>query len=206
MQPLFTFLIPCYNGEIFINNSLHSLMNERLLNEGVMNMYEVILISDGSTDNSLNLAQKWANEWNKKVRKNFFKIIDKPNGQYGSVINKGLKIANGIYFKVLDVDDTFNVSSLIKLLYTAAGFRKQVDLIFTDHTYEKVGSNNQEILSLRDKFEPNKFLNIKNTSLPNDLITMHSIIYRTEVLKKINYKQIEGGFLFRFTVFANPFK
>ena len=194
MKPLFTFLVPCYNGEQFINNSFHSLMNERLLNEDVMNMYEVILISDGSTDGSLELANKWANEWNQKVRKNFVKIIDKPNGQYGSVINKGLKIAKGVYFKVLDVDDTFNVSSLIKLLYTVIGFRKQVDVIFTDHTYEKVGSNKQELLSWRNNFEPNKFLNIKKTSLPNDLITMHSIIYRTEILKEIKYKQIEGIF------------
>lgn len=194
MQPLFTFLVPCYNGEIFINNSFHSLMNERLFNEGLMNMYEVILISDGSTDNSVQLASKWADEWNKKVRKNFVRIIDKKNGQYGSVINRGLKIAKGIYFKVLDVDDTFNVSSLIKLLYATAGFRKQVDVIFTDHTYEKVGSNNQELLSLRNNFEPNKFLDIKKTSLPNDLITMHSIIYRTNILRDMNYKQIEGVF------------
>lgn len=194
MKPLFTFLVPCYNGETFINNSFHSLMNERLFNEEVMNMYEVILISDGSTDDSIKLANMWAKEWNKRVRKDFVRVIEKENGQYGSVINKGLKIAKGTYFKVLDVDDTFNVSSLINLLYTAAGFRKQVDVIFTDHTYEKVGVNKQEILSLRDSFEPNKFLDIRKTGFPSDLITMHSIIYRTEVLREINYKQIEGVF------------
>jgi len=56
MKPLYTFIVPCYNGETFINNSFHSLMNERLFDEGIMHMYEVVLISDGSTDRSVELA------------------------------------------------------------------------------------------------------------------------------------------------------
>ena len=172
--------------------AFHSLINERIMEQNLAEMFEIIFVDDGSTDDSLAMARTYAKKWNKEVRKDFIRVIKKKNGQYGSVINKGLELANGFYFKVLDVDDTFNVSSFIKVLYITNGLKKQVDMILTDHIYDKVGSNKQELLTLRDAFEPNVVLDAKKTEFPNSLITMHSVIYRTDMLRDINYKQLEG--------------
>ena len=192
MRPLYTILIPCYNGTSFMDMSFHSLINERIIEEGLTHMYEIVFIDDGSTDGSAKLARTYATKWNKRVRKDFIRVLKKKNGQYGSVINKGLEMANGHYFKVLDVDDTFNVTSWIKLLYTTNGLNKHVDMILTDHVFDKVGANRQELESLRKAFEPNVVIDARTATFPNSLMTMHSVIYRTDLLREIEYKQLEG--------------
>lgn len=191
-RPLFTFVIPAYNGSPYIEDSIHSLINDRILENNIHIFYEIIIINDGSIDNTVAKANGLAEKWNQKTRENFIRVIDKENGQYGSVINRGIKEAKGIYFKVLDVDDTFHTSSLISLIKITNGFKNQVDLILTDHVYEKVAVNKREKQSLINSFVPYEILNIKDQNLPKVLITMHSIIYRLDLLKKIGFKQIEG--------------
>lgn len=193
-QPLISFIVPAFNGEPFIRHCFHSLVNDRIIQEGIWNDYEIILINDGSKDKTSFLANKIADEWNYRFDKQFIRVIDKPNGQYGSVINRGLKEAKGVYFKVLDVDDTFHVESLIQLVFTIKGLTNQPDVVFTDHTFEKVGTNNQELQTLREHFHPYVMMNVKTTPFPNDLITMHSIIYKKSLLIEMEYEQIEGVF------------
>lgn len=192
MKPLFTFVVPAYNGEPFLDTSIHSLVSQRLIEEKLVDLYEIIIVNDGSKDNTEAKAAELAKKWNKTIRKDFIRVINKPNGQYGSVINRGVQEAKGTYFKVLDCDDTFNTASLIKLIYLTLGLEKTVDVIFTDHTFEKVGVDKQVLLSLRKWFEPYKIINLQKQKFPSDLITMHSIIYRTDLLREINYKQVEG--------------
>lgn len=189
---LLSFIIPTYNGELFLNLSLHSLLNSTIERENLAKYYEIIIINDGSKDNSYKKACELANIWNKKIRDNFIKVINKPNGQYGSVINRGIKEANGKYFKVLDVDDTFNVNNLVEIIYILIGIKQDIDIIITDFSFEKALSNNQIQYTWRKWFEPYKILDLKKTPLPNNIITMHSITYRTELLRSINYHQIEG--------------
>lgn len=191
-KPLFTFVIPAYNGAPFIDESIHSLINNRILNINIHLYYEIIVINDGSTDNTIAKANAHAKYWNEKTRPDFIRVIDKENGQYGSVINKGIQEANGVYFKVLDVDDTFHQTSLIELIKIVSGLPKKPDVIFTDHVYEKVEVNTRESQTLRLTFVPYKLMEIKEVIWPTDLVTMHSVIYRLDLLKNINYKQIEG--------------
>lgn len=192
-QPLFTFLIPAFNGEPFLRTSMHSLINDRILENNIHQFYEIIIIDDGSTDNTFSLGKEIAKEWNKKTKnKDFIKVIRKNNGHYGSVINRGIKEANGLYFKVLDVDDTFHISSLIELIKVVNGFKEKIDVIFTDHTFEKVGVNTQILQGLSKYFTPYEVLEVNKVKWPKEIITMHSIIYRTELLRDINYEQVEG--------------
>ena len=191
-KTLFTFVIPAYNGSPFIDESIHSLINERIMETNIHLFYEIIVINDGSTDNTVSKAEKLAKKWNKKTRENFIRVIDKPNGQYGSVINRGIQESNGVYFKVLDVDDTFHLTSLIELVQVTHGLKKKPDVIFTDYTFEKIGSNEKHLQTLRNSFDPYELFEIQELKWPKDLITMHSVIYRLDLLKAINYKQIEG--------------
>ncbi len=191
---LFSIVIPMYNGEKYIDNVMHSLINEKVLLEDFFDFIEIIIINDGSSDNGSKKAKVWEEEWNKKIRKDFIRVIDKENGQYGSVINCALKIVNGKYIKVLDVDDIFNTKNFIDIIDIIYGININVDIILTDFIFDKVLENKQIIYRWTKYFEPYKVLKMKDQTFPNSIITMHSIIYRTEFLRSINYEQVEGIF------------
>ncbi|WP_161565516.1 glycosyltransferase family 2 protein [Mycoplasma sp. ATU-Cv-703] len=191
-RPLYSLVIPCYNGQDFLPLALHSVVNHQMIKRNLTRLYEVIVIDDGSTDDSLRVARELARGYNALVRPDFIRVIAQPNGQYGSVINHALKLARGIYFKILDVDDTFSTDDFIKLLYISAGLSSQVDVIVTDHTFEKIGVNKTYRKSFRNYIEPFRIIDTRQIALPSDLITMHSLVYRLDFLRKIKYRQLEG--------------
>ena len=86
-------IIPVFNTGKYLSECLDSLLNQGLEN------YEIIIIDDGSTDNSAEIIEKYSNSYS-----NIINIYQKNNGQ-GSARNKGLKIAQGeyIYFSVLTI-------------------------------------------------------------------------------------------------------
>lgn len=188
---LFTFVIPSYNAEKHLNISLPSILNSTLFDSNLMNNYEVIIVNDGSKDDTTNVAKSYLKKWNTKVRKNFVTLLEKENGQYGSVINLALKQAKGTYFKVLDADDSFDTKILIDIINIIKGQKKLIDVLLVDYSMEKVANNRKIIISQKNNFVPYKILYIRNLKFPYTIITMHSIFYRTNFLKKINYEQIE---------------
>lgn len=93
---LLSIIIPVYNVEAYLRKCLDSL----LLSKEWMEKLEVIVVNDGTPDNSMSIA----NEYSKKYP-GTFRIIDKENGGHGSAWNVGLKEATGKYVKFLDSDD-----------------------------------------------------------------------------------------------------
>jgi glycosyltransferase involved in cell wall biosynthesis len=89
----FSIIIPVYNVENYLKACLDSVLNQDYQS------YEVILINDGSTDNSLDVCNYYASI-NPKI-----KVVSKPNGGLSSARNEGLKIANGNYIWFIDSDD-----------------------------------------------------------------------------------------------------
>lgn len=189
---ILSILIPMYNGESFIDNCLHSILNEQTIEEEILKYIEIIIVNDGSKDDGSKRAKEWALEWNTKMSNNFIQVIDKENGQYGSVINCGIPLARGRYLKVLDVDDIFNTKHLIDIIRIIASIRINVDIVLTDFIFDKVNRNKQIVYKWDKYFDPYKIIEMKRAKFPNSIITMHSIIYRTQFLKDINYHQIEG--------------
>ena len=106
MKKILTVLIPVYNTEKYIKRCLDSLIDESIIDN-----IEILIVSDGSKDNSILIAKDY-----EKKYPNSIKIIEKENGGHGSTINKGLEIATGKYFRVLDSDDWFNTSDFVKLV------------------------------------------------------------------------------------------
>ena len=107
MDKILTIIIPTYNMSEYLDTCLKSLIIES-------NLLEFLIINDGSKDNSLDIAKKY-----EKKYPHIFRTIDKPNGNYGSCINRGLKEATGKYVKVLDADDKFNTDNLMNLVEIA---------------------------------------------------------------------------------------
>lgn len=100
----FSFIIPIYNGEKFINKTVREIGQTNLED------YEVILVNDGSTDNSEFICDTLAKE-NKKIH-----CIHQRNHGVSSARNNGLKAATGEYVLFLDADDMLETRRLSKLL------------------------------------------------------------------------------------------
>lgn len=84
-------IVPAYNNEKYIEQCIESLLNQK-----TKVSYEVIAINDGSSDNTLNILNKYKDQ---------IKVIDKKNSGPGDTRNIGMKEAEGSYFMFVDSDD-----------------------------------------------------------------------------------------------------
>lgn len=110
MQKLLTIVVPVYKVEAYINKCLDSL----LLSPDKMQQLEVIIVNDGTPDNSAELSREYVKRYPESFRQ-----IDKENGGHGSAWNVGLKEATGKYVRFLDSDDWLsNLDLLMKELET----------------------------------------------------------------------------------------
>lgn len=96
MQKLLTIVVPVYKVEAYINKCLDSL----LLSPDKMQQLEVIIVNDGTPDDSAELSREYVKRYPESFRQ-----IDKENGGHGSAWNVGLKEATGKYLRFLDSDD-----------------------------------------------------------------------------------------------------
>ncbi|TXE10896.1 glycosyltransferase [Gelidibacter salicanalis] len=101
-------IIPVYNVEKYIAQCLDSVLNQDLGPEE----YEIIVVNDGSTDSSAEIAHSYARN-NTNI-----KVIDKENGGVGSARNCGMDLAIGKYIYFIDSDDYLIKNSLKKLIDT----------------------------------------------------------------------------------------
>ena len=95
-------IVPTYNVESYIAECIDSILAQRTSFRIL-----VTVVNDGSTDNSVEIAQKYVNKY-----PDVYRILNKENGGHGSAINEGVKIIKGSYFKVVDADDWVNTDVL----------------------------------------------------------------------------------------------
>lgn len=152
--------------------------------EDLQKKLEVLVVIDGAKDRSSEIAHIYQDKY-----PHLFRVIDKENGNYGSCVNRGLKEATGKYIKVLDADDSFDTCNLTSFLRFLDG--ANVDVIFSDFVKVDLDGN---ILDTTEFELPKGSIfsleELNSRKLP--IILMHSITYRTAMLKDINYTQTEG--------------
>ena len=102
-KPLITFAIPSYNSEEYLHIALDSLL-------GHEEEIEVLVIDDGSKDQTLKIAETYAEKYPNIIP------IHQENKGHGGAINTAVEHAKGLYFKVLDSDDWVNKDALSALL------------------------------------------------------------------------------------------
>lgn len=115
-------IIPMYNAAPYFN-SLKEVVNPVLNRPGI----ELILVNDGSKDDTLRLAQAFAAEAANIL------LLDKENGGAASARNSGIKKARGTYLAFLDADDRMDFQALLKLLDIAK--EKSLDICAFDLRY-----------------------------------------------------------------------
>jgi len=89
-------IVPVYNSEKYLSRCIESVLNQKLKE------IELLLVNDGSTDNSLEICKKYAGIDNR------IKIIDKQNGGVSSARNAGIDAAKGEFIGFVDSDDWIN--------------------------------------------------------------------------------------------------
>ncbi|MGL4740659.1 MAG: glycosyltransferase [Sarcina sp.] len=117
---LLSVIVPVYNVEGYLDKCIESLIYDS-------NDIEILLVNDGSTDNSLSICEKYAEKYSN------IKIINKKNGGLSSARNAGMEKANGKYLMFIDSDDYIVKDSMSKIINTIEN--KDID-VFMSGYYE----------------------------------------------------------------------
>lgn len=176
-----SFAIPCYNSEEYMKKAIESILKG---GEDV----EIIIVNDGSTDRTSEIAKKYEEEYPTIV-----KAVDKENGGHGDAVNTGLEHATGLYFKVVDSDDWVDESSLKKILSTLHELvdkKQMVDMVVSNYVYEKVGAKRKKVIHYQNVMPQERIVSWKDMGYfrIGQYILMHSVMYRTELLRVCGLK------------------
>ena len=167
--------VPSYNMEKYLNKCLDSFLVPEILDD-----IEVIVVNDGSKDNTLKIAKEYEEKY-----PNVFKVIDKENGGHGSGINHGVKNAVGTYFKLIDADDWVDSSNMIDYVNM---LKQHQDVDMFVNNYNQVFEPDYEIKdanALRD-------IKVKNQVVEffeYEFKPMHCLTYRTDILRNFTFSE-----------------
>lgn len=165
--------------EALLDQCLTSLI---LPDKGHREMLDVIVVIDGATDRSSEIAHRYADQYPE-----MFSVIDKENGNYGSCINAALPKVRGKYVRILDADDRYFTENMVAFITLLN--QLNVDLVLTDYlTVNAVGNIVEDGVV---NASANKILELKDISF-GDFIPMHNVTYRSSIFKDIDYHQTEG--------------
>lgn len=168
-------IIPIYNVEQYIEQCLVSILEQSYDN------LEVILVNDGTKDNSMKIIEKYLSDLR-------IKVINKENGGLSSARNAGLDIATGEYISFVDSDDWIEIEKLMELYKIAK--EENLDIIIGNAKYypkmEKIHKKNY--YGIKTGIE----LLIEMLEKKDYLETVWKCIYKREFLKENNIKFIEG--------------
>ena len=177
---LLSVAIPCYNSAAYMSKAIDSCL---VLGEAV----EIIIVDDGSAkDNTLEIGRQYQQEYPSIV-----KCIHQENGGHGQAVNTGLLNATGLYFKVLDSDDWFDTNALKAVANTLHNLHsngKVVDMFIANYVYDKPSENKQAPIRYTNVLPQNRIFGWKDIKrfLPHQNLLMHSVIYRTQLLRDCN--------------------
>lgn len=145
---------------------------------------EVIIVDDGSTkDDTAKIADLYEKKYPTIV-----KAVHQENGGHGQAVNTGLAHATGRFFKVVDSDDWVDQKSYKKILSTLKGFveGEEPDMLIANYVYEKVGAKRKKVIHYDNVFPVEQMFGWDDIGKfkIDQYILMHTVIYRTELLKQ----------------------
>lgn len=185
---LLSIAIPCYNSAAYMKKCINSLLSG---GEDV----EILIIDDGSTkDDTAEIADRYEAEYPGIVR-----AIHKENGGHGSAVNTGIENANGLYFKVVDSDDWVQEEAykqILDTLRTMTEDGKSLDMLVSNFVYEKEGEKRKKVMHYRHILPKDKIFTWSDCRhfSKGHYILMHSVIFRTRLLKDSGLKLPEHTF------------
>ena len=175
MEKLLSISIAAYNVEKTLHEAL-----EPFLDKTIRDFLDVMIIDDGSKDNTAKIAKEYEDKY-----PNTFRLISKKNGGWGSTLNTGMKEARGKYFKQLDGDDYYSHENLRAFI----DFLKTIDADMIQSPFITFSDNKGEILHEYGTYEGTYSLfpmgkTIALEDCDNFIPAMHSITVRTKILQE----------------------
>lgn len=172
---LLSIAIPSYNSQEYLKNAVESLLPG---GEEV----EILIVNDGSTDNTGQIAEDYQRRYPGIVRS-----IHKENGGHGDAVMTGLQHATGLYFKVVDSDDWVDDKAyprVLDALRKLASVEKQVDMVVCNYVYDKVGVKHKKVVSFENALPQGRPFGWEETRRfrVGQYILMHAVIYRRQML------------------------
>lgn len=174
---LFSIVIPVYNVEKYLRETLESLENQTL---NFKDFVQVILINDGSTDNS----EKVCLEFRDKYPDNVI-YIKKENGGVSSARNVGMKYVEGKYVNFVDSDDKLSKDVLYKVLKFFENHYHEIDFVSIAIRYFEARKG---LHPLSKKFNADKIIDV--TTNPHDLqLNVSSVFIKSEVALQYRFDE-----------------
>lgn len=176
---LLSVIIPCYNSQEYMDKAIGSCLKCK-------DDLEIIIVDDGSSDNTAEIADRYEKEYPECIR-----AIHKANGGHGDAVTTGLKKCTGVYFKVLDSDDWFEEESLKKVLSVMKELlieKTEPDMFLTNYVYENISMNKSTSIKYDNVMPENKLFTWNDVGHfhKSQNILMHSVIYKTDILRECN--------------------
>lgn len=174
-EELISVIVPVYNVEKYVGKCLDSIINQSYKN------LEIIVINDGSKDNSLKIIKEYEKKDNRII------VIDRDNGGLSEARNSGINIANGNYYMFIDSDD-FVDEKMIEILYNnLKEYDKKISICNRYYYYEN------GVKKLRFQND-NLIKNLGKKDSLIDLINCYDFdmsawakLYKSELFKQIRF-------------------
>lgn len=195
-----TFVVPAYNMTEYLERCVMSLIAAKR-NDDI----EVLIVDDGSSDGTLEMAQKFEARYPSIVR-----AIHQANKGHGGAVNTGIAAASGMYVKVVDADDWVGPESLeqvMAVLREEADSTEPIDMLVTNYVYDKVGKRNKHVVNFRHAMKAGERLawnDLGHFGLA-EYILMHALTYRTAVVRESGMQLPEHTFYVDFIYAYQPF-
>ena len=179
--------IPCYNSAEYMSRAIDSLL---VGGEDV----EILVIDDGSGDDTLKIGKEYEAKYPGIVR-----AIHKENGGHGSAVNTGIENATGLYYKVVDSDDWVKEDAFLKaieVLKEQISEGTNLDMLICNYVYEKTGEKRKKVINYRHTLPQDRVFGWDEVGhfKVGEYILMHSVIYRTKMLRECGLKLPEHCF------------
>lgn len=177
-NPAVSIIIPVFNAEKYLHKCLNSILAQS------MQDFEVIMVNDGSTDNSQSILNEYAEKYPTK-----FVVFEKENGGQSSARNMALPYVRGEYTTFLDSDDYYD-DDYLEILYSAAK-KNDSDVVLSGQ--KKVDEDGKIYLNIDYDVEKYPKCILRRLNFSGKL-------YRTSYMRKHNMKFAVGK-----TYEDNPF-
>lgn len=177
---LLSLIVPAFNMEAYLRRGLESV----IVSDGLDSL-EVIVVNDGSTDRTSEIAHEYAAK-----HPETFRVIDKENGHYGSCVNAGLKVASGEFVKILEADDWYDAKAFSGFLALLRRVSGKVDVVYS----------NMACVDACDKpfhydlfdYPTDRVFAFHEIADKTPCRANTAICYRTQLLRDMGYRQPEG--------------
>ncbi|WP_159990887.1 glycosyltransferase family 2 protein [Pelistega ratti] len=172
-SPLFSIIVPVYNVEAFVHKALSSVLQQNFEH------YELIVINDGSTDQSGDICYSLAQQFPQIT------FIQTANNGVSTARNIGLKVAKGRYIMFLDGDDFWEGKSILSDITNIIKEKNEPDIIF--HSFK--------VIHLHDPSKPQDIIHIDKSDLSGSYYDDFSLlisrsIYRSSACMKVVKREI----------------